>query len=243
MCGRYSLATPASNDLRARFGLGETLEIRQRFNVAPGDDIVAVTTTKEGDPRGDLLRWGLVPFWAKDIKVGYKMINARAETIGDKPAFRDALTTRRCLIVADGFYEWQTIPDRKRKQPWHVTRADGAPFAFAGLWAIWHGGDGDEPLRSATIITTEANRTLADIHDRMPVMLPDQAAEEAWLDHDTPRELVHELLVPLPDALTARRAVGPAVSDARYDGPECLDDADPQADGQGDADAAAPTLF
>jgi putative SOS response-associated peptidase YedK len=239
VCGRYSLATPAGNDLRARFGLGESLEIRQRFNVAPGDDIVAVTTTKEGEPRGDLLRWGLVPFWAKDIKVGYKMINARAETLGDKPAFRDALTTRRCLIVADGFYEWETIPGQKRKQPWHVTRADGAPFAFAGLWAIWHGGEGDEPLRSATIITTEANRTLADIHDRMPVMLPDQGAEEAWLDHDTPRELVHELLVPLPDELTARRAVGPAVSDARYDGPECLDDAEPQAED----DAAAPTLF
>ena len=245
MCGRYSLATPASNDLRARFGLGETLEIRQRFNVAPGDDIVAVTTTKEGEPRGDLLRWGLVPFWAKDAKVGYKMINARAETVAEKPAFRDALATRRCLIVADGFYEWQKMeshPRRTRKQPWHVTRADGAPFAFAGLWAVWHGG-GDEPLRSATIITTDANRTLADIHDRMPVMLPDQGAEEAWLAHDTPPELLHELLVPLPDALTARRAVGPAVNDARYDGPECLDDADPQADGEGDAGAAAPTLF
>ena len=107
MCGRYSLATPASNDLRARFALGESLEIRQRFNIAPGDDVVAVTTSKEGEPRGSLLRWGLVPFWAKEPKVGYKMINARAETVAEKPAFRDALKTRRCLIVADGFYEWQ----------------------------------------------------------------------------------------------------------------------------------------
>jgi putative SOS response-associated peptidase YedK len=244
VCGRYSLATPAGNDLRARFALGESLEIRQRFNVAPGDDIVAVTTSKDGEPRGSLLRWGLVPFWAKDIKIGYKMINARAETIAEKPAFRDALQTRRCLIVADGFYEWQTMgshPPRGRKQPWHITRADGAPFAFAGLWAVWHGGDGEEPLRSATVITTEANDTLADIHDRMPVMLPDQGAEEAWLDHDTPPDLARELLVPLPDALTARRAVGPAVSDARYDGPECLDDADPAADEA--ADDGAPTLF
>jgi putative SOS response-associated peptidase YedK len=236
VCGRYSLATPASNDLRARFGLGEALEVRQRFNVAPGDDIVAVTTTKDGEPRGDVLRWGLVPFWAKDAKAAYKMINARAETVAEKPAFRDALETRRCLIVADGFYEWEKIPGRRTKQPWHVTRADGAPFAFAGLWAIWHGGDGDEPLRSATIITTEANAVLADVHDRMPVMLPDQAAEEAWLDHGTARAAALDLLVPLPDALTARRAVGPAVGDARYDGPECLADAEPEAD-------AEPTLF
>ena len=95
MCGRYSLATPNQNDMRGRFGLGETLEIRQRFNVAPGDDVVTVTTSKEGEPRGSILRWGLVPFWAKDPKVGYKMINARAETVAEKPAFRDALTTRR----------------------------------------------------------------------------------------------------------------------------------------------------
>jgi putative SOS response-associated peptidase YedK len=236
VCGRYSLATPAGNDLRARFGLGEALEVRQRFNVAPGDDIVAVTTTKDGEPRGDLLRWGLVPFWAKDAKAGYKMINARAETVAEKPAFRDALETRRCLIVADGFYEWQKVPGRRTKQPWHVTRADGAPFAFAGLWAIWHGGQDDEPLRSATIITTDANAALADVHDRMPVMLPDQGAEEAWLDHATPRAAALDLLVPLPDALTARRAVGPAVSDAKYDGPDCLADAEPEAD-------AEPTLF
>jgi len=218
VCGRYSLATPASNDLRARFALGESLEIRQRFNVAPGDDIVAVTTTKEGEPRGDLLRWGLVPFWAKDIKVGYKMINARAETIADKPAFRDALTTRRCLIVADGFYEWQTMgshPPRGRKQPWHVTRADGAPFAFAGLWAIWHGGDADEPLRSATIITTEANRALADIHDRMPVILT-PSGEEPWLHaNEPPRGVIEGELKLTP--------VGTAVNDARHDEPDCLD--------------------
>jgi len=241
VCGRYSLATPASNDLRARFALGESLEIRQRFNVAPGDDIVAVTTSKEGEPRGELLRWGLVPFWAKEPKVGYKMINARAETVAEKPAFRDALKTRRCLIVADGFYEWQgwVGPGRKsRKQPFHITRSDGAPFAFAGLWAIWH-GEGDETLRTCTIITTEANDRLRDIHDRMPVMLPGQAAEEAWLDHATPAPLLQEFLTALPDAMTARRAVGPAVSDARHDEPDCLDDAPPQTD-DGPPD---PSLF
>jgi putative SOS response-associated peptidase YedK len=238
VCGRYSLATPAANDLRSRFLLGESLEVRQRFNVAPGDDVVTVTTTKEGEPRGELLRWGLVPFWAKDVKVGYKMINARAETVAEKPAFRDALKTRRCLVVADGFYEWQarvggTGSAKGRKRPFHITRADAAPFAFAGLWASWH-GDGDEAVRSCTIITTDANHKLADIHDRMPVMLPDRAAEEAWLDHATPAPLLQELLTPLPDDLTARRAVGYAVSDARHDEPDCLDDAPPEDPG-GDA--------
>jgi putative SOS response-associated peptidase YedK len=242
MCGRYSLATPAANDLRSRFMLGESLEVRQRFNVAPGDDVVAVTTTKEGEPRGELLRWGLVPFWAKDVKVGYKMINARAETVAEKPAFRDALKTRRCLIVADGFYEWQARADgsKGRKRPFHITRADGAPFAFAGLWASWHDKeDAGVAVRSCTIITTDANHKLADIHDRMPVILPDTAAEQAWLDHATPAPLLQELLVPLADEQTARRAVGYAVSDARHDAPDCLDDAPPEEP----ADDVAPSLF
>jgi putative SOS response-associated peptidase YedK len=232
MCGRYSLATPAQIDLRARFALGESVDIRQRFNVAPGDDIVAVTTSKEGEPRGEILRWGLVPHWAKDPKTGFKMINARAETLAEKPAYRDALKTRRCLIVADGFYEWQKPPSgppRARKQPFHITRADGAPFAFAGLWAIWH-GPGDEVLRTCTIVTTDANDVLRGVHDRMPVILPDQGAEDAWLDHGTPREALGDLLSPLPDALTAKRPVGFAVSDARYDGPDCLADPDPEPD-------------
>jgi putative SOS response-associated peptidase YedK len=226
MCGRYSLANPAQNELRARFALGESVELRQRFNVAPGDDVAAVTTSKEGEARGELLRWGLVPHWAKDPKTGFKMINARAETVTEKPAYRDALKTRRCLIPADGFYEWQARAGSRRKQPFHITRADGAPFAFAGLWAIWH-GPGDEVLRTCTIVTTEANDLLRDVHDRMPVILPDQDAEEAWLDHATPRELVTGLLAPLPDALTAKRPVGFAVSDARYDGPDCLADPEP----------------
>ena len=246
MCGRYSLATPAQNDLRARFALGEELELRRRFNVAPGDDVVAVTTTKEGEPRGDLLRWGLVPFWAKDPKTGFRMINARAETVGEKPAFRDALKTRRCLIVADGFYEWRKDPahPKARKQPFHVTRADGAPFAFAGLWAVWHGAGEDEVLRTCTIVTTEANALLRDVHDRMPVILPDPGAEEAWLDHATPREVVSDLLAPLPSAQTAKRPVGFAVNDAHHDAPDCFDDPPPDEPVAADPSAPdAPSLF
>ncbi|MDX6688137.1 MAG: hypothetical protein QOF86_4265 [Baekduia sp.] len=233
MCGRYSLVSggPASADLRARFALGESLEIRRRFNVAPGDDIVTVTTSKEGEPRGALLRWGLVPHWAKDPSTGFKMINARAETVAEKPAYRDALKTRRCLVVADGFYEWQAREGRARKLPWHVTRADGAPFAFAGLWATWHGPD-DQVLRTCSIVTTHANDALAPIHDRMPVMLAPET-EADWLDPAAPPELLHELLRPAPDREVAHRPVGYAVNSVRNDGPECLEA----------PEAEAPTLF
>jgi putative SOS response-associated peptidase YedK len=226
MCGRYSLATPAGVDLRSRFALGESIELRQRFNVAPGDEVATVTTDREGVPRGELLRWGLVPHWAKDTSAAYKMINARAETVAERPAYRDALQSHRCLVVADGFYEWQAREARP-KLPWWVTRPDGAPFAFAGLWATWTAPDGVQ-LRTCTIVTTEANATLRDVHGRMPVILPGVDEEEAWLDRGTPVAALPELLVPLPDELTARRAVGPAVNDARYDGPECLAPPEPE---------------
>jgi putative SOS response-associated peptidase YedK len=226
MCGRYSLATPTGADLRSRFALGESVELRRRFNVAPGDEVAVVTTDREGSPRGALLRWGLVPHWSKDTSSAYKMINARAETLAERPAYRDALRTHRCLVVADGFYEWQPREGRP-KQPWWVTRADGAPFAFAGLWATWTGPD-DVQLRTCTIVTTDANDALRDIHARMPVILPGQDAEEAWIDHATPVGALPELLVPLPDDLTGRRPVGSAVNDARYDGPECLAPPEPE---------------
>ena len=227
MCGRYSLAGPSPAELRERFPVGESLELRQRFNVCPGDDVACVTTSKEGAPRGEELRWGLVPHWAADPSVGFKMINARAETVDERPAYRDAFARRRCLVIADGFYEWEKRPGQS-KLPWHVTRADGGgAFAFAGLWELWHGAD-EQALRTCTILTTQANDRLRDVHDRMPVILTGRDAEAAWLDPGTPLGVLRELLVPLPDELTARRAVGPAVSDARYDGPDCLDDAVPE---------------
>ncbi len=221
MCGRYTLASPNPAMLRERFGLGEDIELRRRFNVAPTDEVVAVTTTKEGAPRGDVLRWGLVPFWSKDPSAGAKMINARAETVAERPAFRDALETRRCLIVADGFYEWQRRPGEP-KQPYWITRGDHAPFAFAGLWAIWRNAETDELLRTCTIITTRPNSTVAELHDRMPVILPADA-EGLWLAHDTPREQALALLEPLPADAVDMRPVSRAVNDVRNDGPECLD--------------------
>jgi putative SOS response-associated peptidase YedK len=225
MCGRYSLAGPGPTQLRARFPLGESVDLQRRFNVCPDDEIAAVTTTREGEPRGELLRWGLVPHWSKGPGSGPKMINARAETLTERPAYRDSLKTRRCLIVADGFYEWQPREGRS-KLPWHVTRSDGEPFAFAGLWAIWH-GEGDETLRTATIITTQPNSVLAEIHDRMPVILNGPDEEAAWLEHGTSQDALLELLSPLADELTAPRPVSTAVNDAHNDTAQCLEDPDP----------------
>ncbi len=222
MCGRYSLSSTDPARLRERFEIGEAVPVRPRYNVAPGDDVLAVTTDREGAPRGELLRWGLVPYWAKDPKtLGLKLINARSETMLTNGAFRGA---RRCLVIADGFYEWEKRPGEP-KQPWWVTRPDGEPFAFAGLWSSWRPGEGIEPLRTVAIVTTEASQQLAHVHDRMPVMLP-RDAESAWLDHDTaPAELL-DLCVPLDE--TGMRAVGDAVNDARHDEPDCLEPAAPR---------------
>jgi putative SOS response-associated peptidase YedK len=219
MCGRFTLAGANPAELRARFPIGESVEIRERFNVAPGDEILAVTTTKEAEPRGELLRWGLVPYWSKDEKSAYKMINARLETIHERPGFRDA---RHCLIIADGFYEWQKLEPEAagspRKQPCWVTRADGEPFAFAGLWSTWRRPDGSQ-LRSCSIVTTEAFPSIAHIHDRMPVILT-RSGEDPWLQtSEPPRGVIDGELKVTP--------VGTAVNDARHDAPDCLDPPEP----------------
>jgi putative SOS response-associated peptidase YedK len=219
MCGRYSLATPNPAEVRGQFPIGDEIEIRRRFNVAPGDTVLAVTADREGRPRGDQLRWGLVPSWAKSPETGLKMINARVETVSERPAFRRAVERFRCLVIADGFYEWQRVPSGP-KQAFHIQKADGQVFAFAGLWSIWHGHDG-EKLRTCTILTTAANAAVAPLHDRMPIILP-TGAESAWLDPSIPREQLGELLSGLSSSETALSPVGPAVNDARYDGPECL---------------------
>jgi putative SOS response-associated peptidase YedK len=227
VCGRYTLASPNPAEVRARFNIAESVEVRRRYNVAPGDDVLAVTTDREGSPRGDLLRWGLVPSWAKQPDTGLKMINARVETVAERPAYRRAFERYRCLILADGFYEWQRLPAGP-KRAFHITRADGGLFAFAGLWSIWHGED-DSKLRTCTILTTAANPAIASLHDRMPIILAPEA-ETAWLDTATPQHQLHDILAGLAPAQTALRPVGPAVNDARYDGPECL--APPVADTQ-----------
>ena len=228
MCGRYTLATPDPAAIRARFPVGETVEIRPRFNIAPGDQVLAATTDRDGRPRGELLRWGLVPSWANVPDGRLKMINARVETVTERPAFRRPFGRFRCLIIADGFYEWRTAHEaglgagadrRAPKEAFHITRTGGGAFAFAGLWSIWR--DERSKLRSCAILTTAANSAIAPLHDRMPVILAPET-EAAWLDPSTPRTQLIELLAPLPASETVLRPVGPAVNDARYDGPECL---------------------
>lgn len=222
MCGRYTLAVPEPGQIRARFPVGDSVEIRRRYNVAPGDQVLAVTSDREGCPRGELLRWGLVPTWAQSPRLGLRLINARSETAAEKPAFRAAFERFRCLIIADGFYEWERVAAGP-KPAFRITRATGEPFAFAGLWSIWHGHENEDqgPLRTCAILTTAANTSIASLHDRMPVILaPD--AEAAWLDPDTPAAALPDLLSGLDAEQTAVTEVGPAVNDARRDDPECL---------------------
>jgi putative SOS response-associated peptidase YedK len=219
VCGRYTLARPDPAAIRARFPVGESVAIATRYNVAPGDEILAVTVDRQGAPRGELLHWGLVPSWATSRRTGLKMINARVETVDTRPAYRAAFERFRCLIIADGFYEWRALPSGY-KQPHHIARSDGKPFAFAGLWSSWH-GDEDHPLRSCAILTTAANATVAPLHDRMPVILAVDH-ERAWLDPSTPAAALRTMLRGLPAHAIATRPVGRAVNDARYDGPECL---------------------
>jgi putative SOS response-associated peptidase YedK len=245
MCGRYTLRADAGA-LHQRFALDESIEVRERFNVAPSDDVLAINTSREGERRAQMLRWGLVPHWAKTPGVAVKTINARAETVASKPAYRDAFARMRCLILADGFYEWEKREDGT-KQPWWISLADGEPFAFAGLWALWHSKDpaqsGADPLRSCSIVTTTAAALITDIHPRMPVIL-EPGAEDAWLDRETPEDELHAMLRPLGDDALARRPVSKAVNDARYDGPECLADPEPGAAERAAVDATrAPRLF
>jgi putative SOS response-associated peptidase YedK len=224
MCGRYTLATPDLGQLRARFALRESLEVRRRFNVAPGDDVLAVAAVRRGEdagPEGTYLRWGLVPFWAADPgEVAAKTINARAETVAERPAYRDAFERRRCLVVADGFYEWSG------GVPHWITLPGGEPFSFAGLWSSWRpkGASREvEPLRSCAIVTTAAAGPVRALHDRMPVIL-DGAGEAAWLDGDTPAHELHALMAaPAVASSLEYRPVSRAVNDARHDAPDCVD--------------------
>lgn len=219
MCGRYTLAAPDPAVIRARFPVGESVEIAPRYNVAPGDQVLAVIADRHGVPRGELLRWGLVPSWAKSPRTGLKMINARVETVASAPAYRRAFERFRCLIIADGFYEWQTLPNGY-KQPHHIARADGNVFAFAGLWSVWR-VDEERLLRSCAILTSAANATVAPLHDRMPVILAVEH-ERDWLDPSTPQAALRPFLRGHSAEELAVRPVGSAVNDARYDGPECL---------------------
>ncbi len=232
MCGRYLLAT-APADLARWFDLDTMPELQPRYNVAPAQPIPVVRLMApspptplpqnggEGSKSGRecvLVRWGLIPSWAKEPKADFSTINARAETLLDRPAFRTAFRRRRCLVPADGFYEWKKVG--KHKQPHVVRPKDGKPWAFAGLWEHWQGAGGEE-VDSATVITTAANEVLRPLHERMPAILPPEHYA-AWLDPTAQAEDLLGLLLPLPPDLLTVYRVGDWVSNARHDGEQCL---------------------
>ncbi len=219
MCGRFNLRTPAV-ELAEIFELLRTPELPPRFNIAPTQPVAVVRQVEAGRELS-LLHWGLIPGWAKDPSMGARMINARSETVATKPSFRAAFKRRRCLIPADGFYEWKKTGGRT-KQPFHIGMRDERPFAFAGLWEHWTGADGTA-IESCTIITTEANDLLADVHDRMPVIL---TADDytRWLDpkRDDKDEL-QSLLIPYPPDEMKAYPVGTIVNNPRNETPECIE--------------------
>lgn len=233
VCGRYVAASPP-DEVAAYFGSEVALpELAPSYNVAPTSDVAAVVQPggEPTAPRLEAFHWGLVPRWAKEIKIGNRMINARGETVATKNSFRSAFARRRCIIPADGFYEWRkSAADPKRKQPYYIHRADGEPLAMAGLWERWRDpeAEGDvEELHSCTIVTTGANAFMAPIHDRMPVLLPRTAFDE-WLDPDQrDTEALRRLLVPAPEGLLVAHAVDTAVGNVRNRGAELRDPIQP----------------
>ena len=196
MCGRFTLRTPKET-LASMFDDLRLPDLKPRYNIAPTQDVACIRQTELGASEVVMLRWGLVPFWAKDVKIGARMINARAETAAVKPAFRAAFKHRRCLVLADGFYEWKKVG--REKQPFYITRADDRPFCMAGMWESWQPKQLDndhesEKFETCTILTTAANAKMASLHDRMPVILPKEQ-HNGWLDREfTDRQGLEDLL-------------------------------------------------
>lgn len=222
MCGRFSLGVDTDR-LVAVFGITESaLDWTPRFNIAPTQDVAAVVAGASG-PRLGPLRWGLVPHWADDAAMGSRLINARSETVDVKPAFRDPFRERRCLVLADGFYEWKR--DNGSRTPMRVTLPDGEPFAFAGLWDRWRPRDG-EPLHTCTIITTPAAPSIRSIHHRMPVILPAQERDR-WIDPHAGSAALKALLRPYPGDLEAY-PVSTRVNTPANDGPEIIEPVEDQ---------------
>jgi putative SOS response-associated peptidase YedK len=236
MCGRFSQAGNAfriemkGSDLQTLFDAVDPLPLSPRYNIAPGQMIATVRHEEDHRRHFRKLRWGLVPSWAKSLNEGFKHINARGETAYKLPSYRSAFAKRRCLIVADGFFEWEK--KGKEKVPHYFRLQGGPPFGFAGLWERWE-GDGS-PIESCTIITTDANSMVGSFHNRMPVILPADGYA-AWLDSTTPLPQLQSMLVPFPADQMETFVVSPVVNNARHDVPECVEPVEPAA--------PSPSLF
>lgn len=234
MCGRFTLAPASGRLFGPRFGLAEDVDVGRRWNVAPATSI-PVITRRDGGNRADWMHWGLIPQWADSPAVGSKMINARAETIAEKRSFSPLLESHRCLVPADGFYEWQKRPAGP-KQPWYFHQPSGEVYSFAGLWTSWAPGEGVEPLESVTIITTEPNDLVAPVHRRMPAILAAEA-EGGWLDASTPVPEALGLLSPAGDGVLVAEPVSTWVNSVAHDDAGCVE---PLAGEPGDE---SPSLF
>ncbi len=230
MCGRYVLTTPGEV-LAQIFEVPAPSEeiaraLAPRYNIAPTQPVPVVRRSAAGPRELALVQWGLVPHWAKEPAIGGKMINARAETAAEKPAYRDAFKRRRCLIPADGFYEWKKLG--KGKEPWFLRMRDRRPFAFAGLWSSWKRPEGGEPLESCAILTTAPNELVATLHDRMPVILS-PAHQERWLDAAANVSTFTELFSPYPAEQMEAYPVSRGVNSPAHDAPDNLEPVTPAA--------------
>ena len=218
MCGRFTLVADP-NDLREAFPwLNIPGDIQPRYNIAPSQPVAVIPN--DGKNTLDYFLWGLIPSWAKDPQIGSRMINARAETLQEKPSFKNAFRRRRCLIPASGFYEWQALPGQKTKTPMYIRLREDRPFALAGLWENWNAPDGSRIL-SCTIITTQPNALLQDIHNRMPVILPPEAYS-IWLEEGEPDlKTLQALLQPYPAEAMQAYPVSTLVNSPGNDSPQC----------------------
>lgn len=220
MCGRYTLNADAET-LQREFNLAELPTIEARYNIAPSQPVPVITNAQPDALT--LVKWGLVPSWADDPNSTYKMINARAETVAEKPSYRTPFKRRRCLVPSTGFYEWTEADGGK--QPHFITVADADVFSFAGLWEVWQGGDGDE-LWTCTIITTQAAASIEHLHHRMPVIL-DSDAREAWLDDSSDQNELLHLLQPYDADRLAHYPVSKEVNNVRNDHPALIEEDEP----------------
>ena len=220
MCGRFTLTDP-NVDIAVQFNLPAIPDMQPRYNIAPTQPVAAVRASRDSNARElVMLQWGLIPFWAKDPKIGARMINARSETAAEKPSFRAAFRRRRCLVIADGFYEWQK--QNGSKQPFFIHLRDTRPFAFAGLWEHWEGPD-DSLIESCTLLTCNPNDLLRSVHNRMPVIL-DPEDYDLWLDPEVQKQdLLQPLLRPYPAGEMDAYPVSRFVNSPANDSPKCIE--------------------
>ena len=221
MCGRFTLASDTKKlaEALAEFELPQE-EMAPRYNIAPSQPVAVVANN--GQNKIEFFKWGLIPFWAKDPQIGQRMINARAETLADKPSFKNAYRRRRCLILADGFYEWRKEPGSRTKTPMYIQLASGQPFAFAGLWESWSSKQKEKTILSCTIITTTPNELLAQIHNRMPVILPPETYGQWLAPAERGLDELKGLLKAYPAAEMRAYQVSTVVNSPRNDSPECI---------------------